>query len=381
VYRLEPIRLPAETATLRGEIRGFLGRLRRAGRFVPICDGWVRGADRGFSRLLGAQGWLGMTWPKRYGGQERPQHDRFVVIEELLAAGAPVASHWVAERQIGPTLLKHGTEAQKERLVPPIARGEAVVAVGYSEPDVGSDLAAVQTRAVRADAGWRLSGAKIWTSQAHDADWMTVLCRTAPAEGDKRKGLSLLLVMLPAEGVTIRPIQLLNGEHHFNAVTFDEVFVPDAMVLGEVGRGWRIVTEDLAYERSGPERYMSTFPLLAALVDRAAAGTDPGAAVAIGRLVARFQSLRAMSVAVAQMLERGESPTIEAALVKDIGTRFESEVAEVAREVCPVLPDLGSGEAYARLLGEAVLQAPAFTLRGGTNEVLRGIVARGLGLR
>jgi alkylation response protein AidB-like acyl-CoA dehydrogenase len=382
VFRLQPTRFGEESAALRADVRTFLREEIAGGAFTPICDSWVRGADRTFTRRLGQRGWLGMTWPKEYGGQARPQRDRFVVVEELLAAGAPIASHWVAERQVGPTLLRHGTEEQKRNLIPPIARGEAVVAIGYSEPDVGSDLAAVKTRAVRVAGGWSVSGSKIWTSQAHDADWMTVLCRTSSVGDDRHQGMSLFIVTLPAAGVTVRPIHLLNGEHHFNEVVFEGAIVPDAMVLGPVGGAWRIVTDDLAFERSGPERFTSTFPLLACLVERARQDTvDRHTAAGVGELVARFWSLRAMSLGLADLIEQGQSPAIEAAVVKDLGTRFEGDVAEVVRSLYPVAPSVEAPDPLARLLAEAILQSPAFTLRGGTNEILRGIVARGLGLR
>ncbi|HET9652559.1 MAG TPA: acyl-CoA dehydrogenase family protein, partial [Usitatibacter sp.] len=150
-------RLDAACAALRAEVRKFIAGELAAGSFVPECDSWLRGYDRAFTRKLAQRGWLGMTWPKRYGGQERSQRERFVVIEELLAAGAPVAAHWIAERQVGSSLLKHGTEEQKRRLVPAIARGEIIFGACYSEPDVGSDLASVKARAVRVDGGWRVS--------------------------------------------------------------------------------------------------------------------------------------------------------------------------------------------------------------------------------
>jgi acyl-CoA dehydrogenase len=190
-------------------------------------------------------------------------------------------------------------------------------------------------------------------------------------------------VELDAPGVQIRPIPLLTGAHHFNEVVFDRVFVPDAMVLGEIGSGWHQVTSELAFERSGPERFLSTFPLLTALVgELAAAGhVDAGARRALGSLVARVWTLRRMSLAIAGALESGQAPELAAAVVKDLGTRYENEVIDAARLLVAVPPDPGAEAGYARLLADAVLHAPGFTLRGGTNEVLRGIVARGMGLR
>ncbi|MFA1548088.1 acyl-CoA dehydrogenase family protein [Actinomadura chokoriensis] len=371
---LEPGTLPPQAAELRTRVREFLARTP----FTARCDSWLTGADPAFSRRLAERGWLGMTLPERYGGHGRSPLERFVVIEELLAAGAPVGAHWIADRQTGPSILANGTEEQKARFLPAIARGECFFAIGMSEPDSGSDLASVRTRADRAEGGWRLHGTKVWTSGAHIAHAILLLARSAPRSDDRHAGLTQFIVPLPDERVTIRPIRGLSGEHHFNEVVFDGVFVPDAMVLGRAGDGWRQVTAELAYERSGPERLLSTFMLIRLLHERA---TGPAARRALGRLTGRLWSLRQASLAVAGALEAGRTPDVPAALVKDLGTRFEREVIEVVREHAGVEPDLASPDPLARTLAESVVQAPGFTLRGGTNEILRGIVARGLGVR
>jgi alkylation response protein AidB-like acyl-CoA dehydrogenase len=375
-----PTELPQRTADLRAEVRAFLAEEQAAGRWTPRADVWLSGWDERFSRELGRRGWLGMTIPEEYGGRGASALDRYVVTEELLAAGAPVAAHWIADRQIGPTLLRFGTEEQRQRFLPGIARGEVYFGIGMSEPDAGSDLAAVRTRAERVDGGWELTGTKVWTSGAHHAHAFFALARSAPRdEQNRHAGLSQFIVLLDSPGVQIRPIPLLTGAHHFNEVVFDRVFVPDDMVLGEVGAGWKQVTSELAFERSGPERFLSTFPLLVALVGELAGTT--GAEREIGGLVARLWTLRRMSLAVAGSLESGEAPELAAAVVKELGTRYENEVIDVARLLVATPPDPGAEAGFARLLADAVLHAPGFTLRGGTNEVLRGIVARGLGLR
>ena len=389
-----PTRLPERAAALRAQVREFLDEERDAGNWVPRADVWLSGWDERFTRELGRRGWLGMTIPTEYGGHGRSALDRYVVTEELLAAGAPVAAHWIADRQIGPSLMRHGTDAQRRRYLPRIAAGECYFGIGMSEPDSGSDLASVRTRADRADGGWTLTGTKVWTSGAHRAHAFFALARTSPRDEDERHaGLSQFIVDLDSPGVTIRPIPLLTGAHHFNEVVFDEVFVADEQVLGEIGGGWAQVTGELAYERSGPERFLSTFPLLTAIVrqlqqegadhggaDRSSADRDSGARE-VGRLVSRLWSLREMSLAVAGSLESGEAPDLAAAVVKDLGTRFENEIVDAARTLVAIPPDPGATDGFARLLADAVLHAPGFTLRGGTNEVLRGIVARGLGLR
>ncbi|HEY1974375.1 MAG TPA: acyl-CoA dehydrogenase family protein [Pseudonocardia sp.] len=380
------VELPPETEQLRAEVREFLAKELADGHFTPRCDVWLSGWDERFSRALGALGWLGMTFPTEYGGHGRTALDRYVVTEELLAAGAPVAAHWIADRQIGPSLLRFGTEQQKQRYLPRIAAGECYFGIGMSEPDSGSDLASVRTKATQVDGGWRLSGTKVWTSGAHHAHAFFALARSAPAQDRNRHvGLSQFIVELDSPGVEVRPIRLLTGAHHFNEVLLDNVFVPDELVLGEVGAGWHQVTSELSYERSGPERFLSTFPLLAALVgELSSAGPERLGAAGLrelGSLVSRVWTLRRLSLGIAGLLAEGRSADVPAALVKDLGTRYENEVIEAARLLVEVPPDPGADAGFARLLAEAVLHAPGFTLRGGTNEILRGVVARGLGLR
>ncbi|QJY48584.1 acyl-CoA dehydrogenase [Pseudonocardia broussonetiae] len=375
-----PTELPPRVAALRAQVREFLAEERAAGAWTPRADVWLSGWDERFTKELGRRGWLGMTIPVEYGGHGATALDRYVVTEELLAAGAPVAAHWVADRQIGPTLLRFGTEEQRQRYLPRIAAGECYFGIGMSEPDAGSDLAAVRTKAVQVDGGWELTGTKVWTSGAHHAHAFFALARSAPREEENRHaGLSQFIVDLDSPGVQIRPIPLLTGAHHFNEVVFDRVFIPDSQVLGELGGGWAQVTGELAFERSGPERFLSTFPLLTAMLGELA-GTS-GTEREVGRIVARLWTLRRMSLAVAGSLESGEAPELAAAVVKDLGTRFENEIVDAARTLVAVPPDPGAESGFARLLADAVLHAPGFTLRGGTNEVLRGIVARGMGLR
>ena len=365
---------------LRMEVRAFLDDALANGAFVPQCDAWLAGFSPEFSQELGRRGWIGMTWPESYGGHERSAVERLAVTEELLAAGAPVAAHWTADRQSGPQLYRHGRESVRAELLPAIARGECYVSLGLSEPDSGSDLASVRSRAQRTADGWRLSGTKVWTSHAHHSHYISTLCRTSEPEGSRHAGLSILLVKADAPGVTIRPIRLLTGEHHFNEVIFEDVEVPEELLVGEEGAGWALVTAELALERAGAERILSTYPLLEQLIRDLGRDVDERAAVAIGSLVAELMSLRVLSAAVAQAIDAGRNPANEAALVKDLGTRFEKRVIDVARSLRDVEPSLESPDALSRLLAQAVLSAPGFTLRGGTNEILRGLVARGVGV-
>jgi alkylation response protein AidB-like acyl-CoA dehydrogenase len=367
--------LPARYAGLRDQVRDFLTGELEAGSFVPRCDSWLTGFDAQFSRRVGERGWIGATFPKQYGGAGADAFARFVIAEELLAAGAPVAAHWIADRQSGPSILRFGTEGQRQRYLPGIIRGELFFAIGMSEPEAGSDLAAVRTRAERVDGGWLVNGTKVWTSHAHHAHYMLALVRTRPADATRRhSGLSQFIIDLASPGVRCNPIRLISGAHHFNEVLLDGVFVADDQVLGTVGEGWAQVTHELAYERSGPERILSTFPLLETARTTLAATTE-GRRL-LGRLTAELWTLRAMSIAVAAQWQAGHVPNVEAATVKDLGTRFERDLVHAIAGALGVEPDPEAGAALPGLLADALLQAPGFTLRGGTTEVLRGIVAK-----
>jgi alkylation response protein AidB-like acyl-CoA dehydrogenase len=367
--------IPASTDALREEVRRFLAEELASEGFEARCDSWLGGFSPEFSRRLGERGWVGMTLPERYGGSGRTAVERFVVVEELLAAGAPIAAHWIADRQIGPMLVRYGTEAQRQLFLPRIARGELYFAIGMSEPDSGSDLASVRTTARRAGDRWSVSGSKVWTSHAHNCDFMVTLCRTQSLGADRHVGLSQLIVDLHGAGVEIRPIRLITGDEHFCEVTLKAVEVLDEMVVGEIGQGWHQVTSELAFERSGPERFLSTFPLLVELVREIDRKRHLGGALLLGKLLARLSALRRLSLSVAAAIDADELPAVEAALVKEMGTRFERQITEAAREL--VVAEK-AGPAFRARLNEAVLHSPGFTLRGGTNEILRGIIAREL---
>ncbi len=298
-----------EAETLRGEVREFLAEALAGRTPAQRAESWS-GHDAAFSRKVGERGWIGMTWPKRYGGHERSALERYVVLEEMLAAGAPVSHHWIADRQSGPLILRVGTDAQKEEILPRIARGEAMFCIGMSEPDSGSDLAATRTRAARVQGGFVVNGTKVWTSGAHQADYMILFCRTgaqASSMSERHEGTSQFLVDLRAtEGVSIRPIIALTGEHHFNEVVFTDAFLPETALLGREGDGWNQVTSELAYERSGPERFLSSFLIMTEMLRVIGPEPSERAAIAIGRVVAHIHTLRRMSRSVAGMLQAGE---------------------------------------------------------------------------
>ena len=358
---------------LRLEVRAFLVDELAAKSFVPSPDAWQASVDFEFSRRLAERGWVGMTIPTEYGGRGRSNIERFVVTEELLAAGAPVAAHWIADRQMGPGILRNGTEEQKRRYLPGIAKAELSFSIGMSEPDAGSDLAAVRTRAREVDNGWELSGTKVWTSGAHFSTSMVVLARTDSCE-DRHGGLTQFIVDLPQPGIDINPIRTIDGEHKFNEVVFKNAVIPTDALLGQRGSGWHQVTQELANERSGPERILTTIPLLIEWASTIARD-DQVALVEVGRLTARASALRKMSMSVARKLESGGSPEVEAAVVKDLGTAFEGDLVETVRRLAKV----GSTtERFETMLKQAQLHAPSFTLRGGSNEILRSVVAKAL---
>jgi hypothetical protein len=378
-FRFDPTDMPASTRALRQRVRDFLGE--HQDRWTPWLRGhsWT-GVDREFSRAVGQQGWIGMTWPKAYGGGEHSMLSRYVVLEEMLAVGAPVGAHWIADRQSGPLLLRVGTEEQRQRYLPGIARGELAFCIGLSEPDAGSDLAAIRTRAEKVPGGWRINGRKIWTTNAHISDYMIALVRTSGTPKDRHAGLSQFLIDLEAVGVEVRAINDLTTEAHFNEVTFDDLFVSDDALVGAEGQGWEQANAELAFERSGPDRYMSVFPLMPMLIDtvRADGGGDRLDARRIGQAAAELAVLRQMSVSIAGMLATGATPNQEASVVKELGVALEQRMPDLVRELAGSRP---ACTALAEMHSAAMQLAPTFSLRGGTREIIRGIIARGLGLR
>lgn len=370
-----------EAELLRTEVRAFL-KSELAGRPPrKRAESW-NGFDLVFSGKLGERGWIGMTWPKRYGGHERSALHRYVVLEEMLAAGAPVAAHWIADRQSGPLLLKYGTEEQRQSILPRIAAGLCTFCIGMSEPGSGSDLAAARTRAQPVEGGYRVNGTKLWTTYAHRADYMILFCRTDGGTEDRQEGTSQLLVDLKnTPGITIRPILDMSGAHHFNEVQFEDAFLPDTALIGRRGEGWKQVMSELAFERSGPERFLSSMALLTELVRALEQAPSDRGAIALGRLTAHLIVLRRMSRSVAGMLQNGDNPALQASLVKDLGATFEQEIPEITRQLVEAEPEALSTREFSAVLARTLMDAPCFSLRGGTREILRGIIARGLGVR
>lgn len=382
---IKPCTLDPNCEALRIEVREFLANTIPNHPPEQRARNWSHG-DAQFSRQLGERGWLGMTWPKEFGGHERSSMERYVVLEELLAAGAPVSWHWIAERQSGPLLMRFARPEVAHRLVPKIARGELSFCIGMSEPDSGSDLASIRSKAEKTLTGWLVNGRKVWTSGAHRADYAIALLRTDPNMTNKHSGVSQFLIDMKSPGITIRPIQNIVGERDFNEVTFDNVELSDECLIGGVGEGWKQVTAELAFERSGPERYMSNTQLVIEMVDAAHQLQSRGDTalerheVELGRIVAEYATLRQMTLGLAGMLARGENPATAAAVTKDQGALLEQRLPELAHALYGD-PDRQNPPSLTKVMNYATQASVSYSLRGGTREIMRGIIARGLDLR
>jgi alkylation response protein AidB-like acyl-CoA dehydrogenase len=371
---LAPTELTDAEQALQKDVRAFLDQRLPEGSY-PLGLGMPGNTDRQFSRDLGARGWLGMAISPAYGGGGRTAVERLIVVEELLTRGAPVNYHWVADRQSGPSIERYGTEKQKQEYLPKICRGELSFAIGMSEPDSGSDLASLRSKAQPVNGGWRISGTKIWTSGAAEATHILGLFRTSE---DKHTGLTQFIVPCETPGLTISPIAFIDGTRHFCEVVFDDVMLPDAQRLGEVGDGWRQNTSELVLERGGVDRWMSLFPVIEKWAPSALA-LGQAALADLGLMAARFWGLRGLCLAIARLVDAGQSPVIEAAMVKEMATRFEQDSVEMVARHLGRAPDLTSTDPYESLLARAILVSPSWSIRGGTNEILRTIIAKGLG--
>lgn len=376
-FAIEPLSWPDRSSDLRRQVRDIVAAHVHPANPADRTNCWAV-ADPEFSRVLGDAGLLGMTWPKEYGGHERSPLERYIVLEELLAAGAPVGAHWIAERQTGTLLLRYGHEEERRRWVPGMARGEIYACIGLSEPNAGSDLAAVRTTARRDGDEWVIDGQKVWTTNAHNAHVMIALIRSE--EGSERNtGLSQFIIPMDAPGLTVRPIYDLTGGHDFNEVFFDGVRLPATALLGVEGEGWKQATAELSLERSGPERYLSCLTLLTELIRAVGPSPSDSVRALIGQLVSETWTLRLMSASVAAQIAQGIDPALEATIVKDLGNSFEQAMPALIQAA--VETDLSSHAALPIMLGHLLQVSPSFSLRGGTREILKGIIARGLGLR
>ncbi|MDP1819517.1 MAG: acyl-CoA dehydrogenase family protein [Acidimicrobiales bacterium] len=337
-------------------------------------DTWMVGHDRSFSVELAERGWLGMTWPVEFGGGGRPPIERFIVFEALISSGAPVAASWFADRQMGPTMLQFGTPEQQRKYLPPILDGTSAWAIGMSEPDAGSNVAGIRTRAERDGDDFRVTGQKIWTSGAATADFIYLIARTDP-DAPPHKGLSELIVDLHSPGVTIEPITDIVGDRHFCEVYFDDVVVPAENLVGELNGSFGQVMRQMEHERGGIDRLVSNKRLFddcrpladttRPLVRQELAALETG--YRIGRLMVLREVL-------------GQAPKQFSAATKTFCTEFEQRVAAFCASVLG--PDAMLAEpGLSGRVSRNLCYATAYTIMGGTSQILRNILGeRVLGL-
>lgn len=341
-------------------------------------DSWLVGHDPAFALELGRRGWLGMTWPTSVGGGGRPPIERFVVFESLISVGAPVASTWFADRQIGPTLLEYGTREQQARWLPEIIAGRSLWCIGMSEPDAGSDVASLRTRAVRDGGDWVVTGQKIWTSGAAHADWCYLICRTDP-DAPPHRGLSELIVDMRSPGVSVHPIEDAVGDRHFCEVHLEGVRVPADHLVGAENGSFGQVMRQMEHERGGIDRLVSNRALYLdalTLADR----DDPRVRQEIAVLESGYRIGRLM--VLREVL--GQAPPGFSAATKTFCTEHEQRVASFCASVLGAAATLWRGEGTSSLAARVardVCYAPAYTIMGGTTQILRNILGeRILGL-
>ncbi|MDD5094025.1 MAG: acyl-CoA dehydrogenase family protein [Dehalococcoidia bacterium] len=384
-------RFTEEQENFRKEVRAFLDAEIKAGSFKPHCDAWMTQYSPEFSRKLGQRKWLGMTWPKEYGGQERSTLDRLILTEELLRYGAPTCGHWFSDRQIGPSLIHYGSDEQRQEFLPGILRGETSFTIGMSEPEAGSDLASLKTKAREDGDYYVIDGQKIWSSGAHYAQYMYAVVRTDP-DAPKHKGISEFIIDLKLPGITVNTIEDITGDRHFNEVFFDSVRVHKKYMIGKKNMGWYQITPQLDFERSGIERVMSNYPLFDGLINYVKEtkrngkplSEDPLIRQKLAELKVEFEVGRLMIYKVAWMQSKNRVPNVEPAMAKAYCAEFQQRLCRAAMEILGPQSQLMSDSKRAVLRGMAaasLLFSPGYTLQGGTTEILRGIVAgRGLGL-
>ena len=380
-----------EQERFRQEVRDFLEGELRQGLWQPSCDAWIMNYSPEFTKRVAAKGWIGLTWPKESGGQGRSYMERLILTEEMLRYGAPAACHWFADRQIGGSILAYGTEEQKKELLPKILKGEAYVGLGMSEPEAGSDLASLRTKATEDGNDYVIDGQKMWTSGGRFMNYIYLVARTDP-EAPKHRGISEFIVDKSLAGINTIPTIDITGSEAWNEVFFDSVRVPKSCLIGEKNRGFYQILNQLDYERSGLERLMGNYPLFAALIQFTKETKRNGKPLSqdtlirhkLAQLQIEFEVGRLLIYRVGLVVDEGRAPNWEAAMAKAYSTTFEQHMASVAMEILGLYGQLLAESKLAPILGMAphsYLGSKGYSLQAGTSEILRNIVAfRGLGL-
>ena len=385
-------RLTAEQQKWQEEVREFL---REAVTPELVDELWEQGGEsRGpaleaFQNRVIAQGWFGLNWPKEYGGLDKSAIEQLILIEEFEAYGVP--SLPITVTSLGPTIIRFGTEENKQTWIPKIVSGEVDMALGYSEPDSGTDLASLQTRAVLDGDEWVINGQKIWNSGAHltNHEWLAV--RTDP-DAPKHKGISVIIVPIDSPGIEYQPLWTW-GDFRTNQIFFDNVRVPKENLIGEVNRGWYYIASALDLERvaigafiAGVRRLFGDFveTLKSTVVDGEVLANRPDVRRTVAQLDRDLEIARLFGVQTSSMIEAGLVPNREASMQKFYGTELQTQVANLSTRIQGLYGQLDRRDPYAPLRGEMewmYRRAPFTRFGGGTNEVQRNIVAqRGLGL-
>jgi len=384
-------RFSDEQEGFRQEVREFLEGELKQGLWQPSCDAWIQDYSPEFTKRVAAKGWIGLTWPEEYGGQGRSYIDRLILTEEMLRYGAPAACHWFADRQIGGSILAYGTEEQKKELLPGILRGEIYVGLGMSEPEAGSDLASLRTKATEDGDYYVIDGQKMWTSGGSFMTHIYLVARTDP-EAPKHKGISEFIVDKSLPGVTTVPTIDITGSEAWNEVFFDGVRVPRSCLIGEKNRGFYQILNQLDYERSGLERLMGNYPLFDAVIQFARETSRNGRPLSqdtlvrhkLAQLQIEYEVGRLLTYRVGMVIDGGRAPNWEASMAKAYATSFEQHLASTAMEILGLYGQLLAESKYAPMRGMAphsYLGSKGYSLQAGTSEILRNIIAlRGLGL-
>ena len=378
-------RLSKEQEKFRQEIRDFLEGEIKQGLWEPSCDAWIMGHDPEFTKRVSQKGWIGLTWPKEHGGQGRPYIDRLILTEEMLRYGAPAACHWFADRQIGGAIVHYGTDEQKKELLPMILKGEAYVGLGISEPDAGSDLASLKTKATEDGDSYIIDGQKTWTSGGGSMNWIYLVGRTDP-DVPKHKGISEFFFRTDLPGVNVVPIEDITGGVHFNEVFFENVRIPKTSLIGEKNRGFYQILNQLDYERSGMERLMANYPLFEALINYVKEtkrngqplSQDPLIRAKLAQLKVELEIGRLHMYRVAMVMDEGRAPNWESSMSKVYGTAFEQRLAGAAIEIVGLYGQLSPQSKCVPIKGMAYhsyLSSKGYSLQAGSSEVLKNILA------
>lgn len=385
----------AEQEKFRQEVRSFLEAELAAGTFTIAGNELVGPSSIEFSRKMAQRGWIGMTWPKAYGGQERSYVDKMILFEETCRFHAPIGYHFMADRQVGPALIKHGSEWQKEFYLPRIVKAEENTSfcLLYSEPNAGSDLVSITTSAVEDGDYYVINGQKIWTTFADRSDWGWLLVKTEFDEKVPRhQTCSEFLLDMKTPGVTIRPIINMAGEEGFNEVFLDNVRIHKKYLVGQKNAGFKQIMSQIDYERAGIERLMQNYPVYEELLRYVKRMDRSGTNAAyyswvrdqIAQVEIEFNAGRLLCYSTAWTIDQGRPATSQAALSKIYCTRFEQRLNDLATRVIGPVSLLRMQPEFSSLavdVAASYLWGPGYTLQGGTVEILKGIVAqRGLGL-